>query len=220
MNDESPESPELHAPEPTMPWDTPEPPKQTVSLDELANPRSTDFGCGRCGKAFDSAQALRMHRIRVHTAAGKAGAMRGSKRANRNRSEVLAARREYQQRLRDRYYAEGRNSKGQLMPPGWKPNPRKHFRYPSDSTEYKRAKYQEYKQRNRAAGLNARGKPLKTKASEAMKASWARRKAAAAAENSNSIQEPPGATDYSGEAARAILLAAKVIRGVAASLKL
>jgi hypothetical protein len=211
MNDESPESPQLHAPEPTMPWDTPavgpEPPKQ-----------STDFGCGRCGKAFDSAQALRMHRIRVHTAAGKAGAMRGSKRANKNRSEVLAARREYQQRLRDRYYAEGRNSKGQLMPPGWKPNPRKHFRYPSDSTEYKRAKYQEYKQRNRAAGLNARGKPLRAKASEAMKASWARRKAAAA-ENSNSIQEP-GATDYSGEAARAILLAAKVIRGVAASLKL
>lgn len=40
---------------------------------------------------------------------------------DRNRQLQLEARRKYQQKLRDRYYREGRNSKGEMMPPDWKP---------------------------------------------------------------------------------------------------
>lgn len=205
MNDEPDE---LHAPEPTAPQDT-------TALAVIPEP-PTEFACVRCGKEFQSAQALRMHRIRVHTAAGKLGAVKGSRHAKKNRAEELAKRREYQQNLRERYYAEGKDSKGHLRAPGWKP---RRYRFRSDTPEYKKAKYEQYKQRNIAAGLNARGKPRKSKnVSQAMKESWARRKAAA--EQSNNNIEPGATTDYSGEAARAILLAAKVIRGVATSLKL
>ena len=85
---------------------------------------SQDFGCPKCGRAFTNAAALRMHNIRKHTRGwDTARNFRGAKK--RSKLEQLARRRIYQKQLRERYYAEGRNSKGEQMPPGWKPNPRK-----------------------------------------------------------------------------------------------
>lgn len=46
----------------------------------------------------------------------------------REREERLKKKREYQLSLRSRYYSEGRNSRGEMMPPGWKPRGRKNQR--------------------------------------------------------------------------------------------
>jgi hypothetical protein len=75
--------------------------------------------CPTCMKTFDSPQALRMHVVRVHTEAGRKGATGRAR--SRSEEERLANRRDYQMRLRQRYYKEGKNSKGEQMPPGWKP---------------------------------------------------------------------------------------------------
>lgn len=88
----------------------------------------------------------------------------------KEREERLRKRRIYQARLRKRYRKEGKNSKGELMPPGWKP--RSHRR--------------------------------------------------AILTEPQLILEPEQQTisaDVEGDAARAILLAASVLRGVTAALR-
>jgi len=81
------------------------------------------YPCPKCEKVFDKEMALRMHNTRMHTPAGKQGYKWKTRSAN-TREQRLKERAIYQKKLRERYYAEGRNSKGKLMPPGWKP--RKH----------------------------------------------------------------------------------------------
>jgi predicted RNA-binding Zn-ribbon protein involved in translation (DUF1610 family) len=152
-----------------------------------------DFECPKCGKAFTSAQALRMHRVRVHTLAGRR-AHRGVK---LSRAQHLEKRRQYQLKLRERYYREGKDSRGRPMPPGWKPRPRRRIdigiRFPSDDPEIRKRKYRQKVKEYRAQGLNSRGEPLKNsksvKMSIGMKASWARRKA-----ERNELGKPPTTT--------------------------
>src|SRR5882724_8795927 len=131
---------------------------------------------------FPGAQALRMHISRVHTRAGIEGGHKGARNAgirahnkkigvDPDREERLRNRRDYQHKLRERYYREGKDSKGQPRPVGWKPRRRRTKAVPpSSSAEYKRIYQREWYAKKKSAD-KAR------KASEAMKASWARRKA-------------------------------------------
>jgi predicted RNA-binding Zn-ribbon protein involved in translation (DUF1610 family) len=75
------------------------------------------FECPKCGKAFASANAVRMHQTRVHTRAGQQG-YRWRQQTNEER---LAKRREYQLKLREKYYREGKDARGRPRPEGWKP---------------------------------------------------------------------------------------------------
>jgi predicted RNA-binding Zn-ribbon protein involved in translation (DUF1610 family) len=158
----------------------------------MAEQTTPEFECPKCGKGFDSAVGLRMHRMRVHTLAGRRG-------VKSSHAEHLEKRRAYQLKLRQKYYREGKDSRGRPRPAGWKPRkPRRRgswwttrawkpgFRYPSEQPEYKRRKYREKVKEYRAAGLNAHGQPLKGNKSQrmsvGMKESWARRKAVQAAQ--------------------------------------
>jgi predicted RNA-binding Zn-ribbon protein involved in translation (DUF1610 family) len=81
-----------------------------------------DFLCPKCGKGFKSSPALRMHTVRAH---GKGWDTTANlKNRKGNKEEQLEHRRVYQRELRARYYREGKNSKGELMPKGWKARPR------------------------------------------------------------------------------------------------
>jgi predicted RNA-binding Zn-ribbon protein involved in translation (DUF1610 family) len=84
---------------------------------------STDFGCPKCGRTFASAPALRMHTVRAHGKGWDTSPNFGKGGKKRTKAEELAKRRIYQAQLRERYYAQGRDSKGRQRPPGWKPNP-------------------------------------------------------------------------------------------------
>jgi len=82
--------------------------------------------------------------MRVHTAAGKLGAMwkrdkvRAQPEPDKEREARLEHRRVYQRRLRARYYAEGRNARGEKMPEGWVP-PKQRVRRPRAKTAAERA---------------------------------------------------------------------------------
>lgn len=80
--------------------------------------------CPRCHKSFNSAQALRMHHIRIHTRAGRLGAIKGvqmSKQRKRpakiNPRQPQWKTREYRHRKYreqvERYHARGLNAHGQ-----------------------------------------------------------------------------------------------------------
>jgi hypothetical protein len=74
--------------------------------------------CPQCGKGFSSAQGLRMHNARVHTKTlGTGYKWKGEA----SEQERLERRRAYQKKLRARYYRQGKNSRGEAMPPGWTP---------------------------------------------------------------------------------------------------
>jgi hypothetical protein len=69
------------------------------------------FECARCNKPFSSLNALRMHRMRVHTRAGQLGA-RWKQGKKQSQEERKAKKRDYQRQLRARYKAEGRDARG------------------------------------------------------------------------------------------------------------
>jgi hypothetical protein len=148
---------------------------------------------------------LRMHHARVH------GKLRGHEVRLRNR-------REYQRKLRDRYYAQGRDSKGNLRSPGWKPRPRGAGiikpRKPSYSTTLTGKEREDFLKRQRTYQRNHYAKQKAEKKFALLRAQA--EKDAATAISSNSTN----ATDITGEAAKAILIAAKVIRAVGTGLKL
>jgi hypothetical protein len=95
--------------------------------------------CPQCRRVFKNDAALRMHKIRKHSGRGwnSSGNFRPKP---KSRAQRLAERREYQRRLRERYYREGKDAKGQPRPPGWQPRPRI---LPSGS-EDERAKHRAY----------------------------------------------------------------------------
>jgi hypothetical protein len=188
-----------------IPDTAPEPPKL-----------SDDFGCPKCGKPFSNAAALRMHNIRKHTKGWDTGKnFQGKRRQFLNRAERLAARRVYQQNLRDRYYREGRNSKGQKMPPGWKPNPHrqagaiKRYKKSSYSANLTGAEREAYLQRQRKYQRNHYNKKRAEKL---------------ALREPTVVQTTTILTDdpvrLYGDAASAIVLAANVIRAVTTGLKI
>lgn len=86
------------------------------------------FACDKCDKSFDKQSALAMHRVRVHTRAGKRGWKLAIDRSHRarlakrklarwtppgSRQETLAQRREKARQDREQWYAQGLNSHGQ-----------------------------------------------------------------------------------------------------------
>jgi hypothetical protein len=115
-------------------------------MDEILKPNPIPldprpFTCDKCSEAFDTKAQLNGHKAGKHS--------RRSGRTFTSREERLAARRAYQHERRDMFYRTGRNSRGEKMPPGWKPGLRvsRKPRYPSDSREYRQRKYREYKAR-------------------------------------------------------------------------
>ncbi len=71
-----------------------------------------EFTCSKCSKPFASDNALRMHNMRVHTRAGKRGAM-WKQGAVQSREQFLAKRRIYQTKMRATNIAKGLTSTGQ-----------------------------------------------------------------------------------------------------------
>ena len=116
-------------------------------MDTQPNTQET-VPCPICKRAFASMQALRMHHIRVHTAQGRKnwGAIHNSKKGlkgawtkNQPHASFLETRRKYQRALREKYYSEGKDSRGFPRPAGYKP--RKRPVPPSSTPEAKRAYY-------------------------------------------------------------------------------
>jgi predicted RNA-binding Zn-ribbon protein involved in translation (DUF1610 family) len=80
--------------------------------------------CPQCGKRFKPGASLRMHIVRIHGKGWDTGANFKKGQKAKSREEQLERKRIYQLGLRARYYAQGRNSRGEKMPKGWKPRPR------------------------------------------------------------------------------------------------
>ena len=125
-------------------------------------------------KAMRASWARRKNQLNQNIEAAKVHAVTPQGKAVleslKEREMRLRKRRIYQKNLRGRYYSEGKNSKGEQMPPGWRPR------------------------------------------------KWANRQ-----QFEEAVQPEPEQqtipTDVEGEAARAILLAASVLRGVTAALR-
>ncbi len=69
------------------------------------------FACPKCGKEFASENSLRMHKMRVHTRAGKLGPMWKKSESSKIEKE-LAKRRDWQSRLRANNIKKGLTSSG------------------------------------------------------------------------------------------------------------
>jgi len=165
----------------------------TIVKDELDGKEK--FPCVKCPhrEPFKSAAALRMHKIRIHSRK-KWDTSKNFHKGAQNREERLATRRAYQRRLRERYYAEGRNSKGEKMPKGWKPNAkRRAARVALSRTK----EYQRQYQRNWYAKRHTRNQE--------------------SPQNTSTTSTTP---DITGEAAKAIMVAASVIRAVQTGMKI
>ena len=75
--------------------------------------------CPKCQKRFNNAIGLRMHTLRIHS--GRGWNTSANFKSKKSREKILAEKREYNRKLRARYKREGRNSRGELMPPNWTP---------------------------------------------------------------------------------------------------
>jgi len=170
--------------------------QQTATATEEAPPIGGapvvgNYQCPKCSKSFDKPAALNMHLMRVHTPAGRAGPLRGSQTAHRNRltmqekmsrgaraawrarearggramshEEMKAKRRQaYRQQVKE-YRARGLNAHGDRFKPGYGPQYRRRTGLPRTDAEKARTRnYQaEARARNIAAGLTSRGTPRK-----------------------------------------------------------
>jgi hypothetical protein len=156
-----------------------------------------------CGRTFKSPAALQMHVGRTHTRTIK---------VPRQLQPGIAYQRKMERQAR--YRAE--NIKAGLTSSG-KPRRRD---YPSESSEAKHRAYLKQKARFHAMGLTAQGKPVKKKftAKTLRKFSMAQ-KLRRQREMLNGVT-PEKQTDSMGESARAIILAAQVLRSVSVGLKI
>jgi hypothetical protein len=102
----------------------------TEELKQLAQYELTpkEFQCDKCEKSFDAKPSLNMHKMRVHTTAGRRGAMwkrlnpdKLKQRKKSERNKAWRAKRkamgltttgEYYRKSRDKFYAMGLNAKG------------------------------------------------------------------------------------------------------------
>ena len=160
--------------------------------DTLSPASEQVFQCPKCPKVFGSKAGLNLHDMRIH------GKFRGSPynyglgKKPMSDKERLEKRRPYQLALRNKYYREGKNSKGEQMPPGWIPRGRK---FPIGKSESNKRWYANKKARERMEEL-ARND-----------------------QQANGVKQNQ-AVQATGDAASAILLAAQVIRAVTAGLKI
>ena len=92
----------------------------TVGLDPVDPMPWDPIPCPKCNKRFRNEIGLRMHTLRIHSGRGW-NTSANFKSKSKTRESLLAQKREYNRKLRARYKKEGRNSRGELMPPGWKP---------------------------------------------------------------------------------------------------
>jgi hypothetical protein len=92
-------------------------------INENLNQQKQAFPCNKCEKSFDREQQLRMHKMRVHTRAGQAGAMWKSLGRKRTHTEQLEHRREIQAKMRARNIARGLTGAGKVrqVPPRQSP---------------------------------------------------------------------------------------------------
>lgn len=96
--------------------------RTTLENMAIAEKLPLPFQCPQCEKIFKNPQALRMHKLRAHSKGWDTSSNFGRRgRQSKTEEERLEHRRKYQKNLRERYYREGKNSRGEQMPPGWKP---------------------------------------------------------------------------------------------------
>lgn len=171
------------------------------------------FPCQQCPKAFDTIQGLTLHTTRVHS--GRFLIL--------TPEERLARKRAYNAKLRARNIAAGLTSSGkQKKPIGITA---------SRTKQYKHQKYLERVAHFHALGLTAQGRKPKSKIRGRMtpkhlsalrraqktRRQRERREREAMLNGATTIQKP---TDNIGESAKAIILAAQVLRSVSVGLKL
>ena len=133
---------------------------ENETLTETVSEPLFSSGCLECGKVFQGAtqksadNATRMHNTRVHTAAGRSGYKWARRKrisyagmtAEEKLEQQKAKKREHNRHMRERYYKQGRNSRGDMMPPGWKPRGKQRNRRKIDATaEEKLEKNRAYK---------------------------------------------------------------------------
>lgn len=99
---------------------------------------------------------------------------------------------------------------------------KKKGQWKSDDPEYRKQKYREQVKRWHAAGLTAQGKPFKNSAvSRGMRKAIANRKKQELLNGAANVETVPAtATDNLGDSARAIIMAAQVLRAVSLGMKL
>lgn len=164
----------------------------------LAQTKRKRFACDypSCGRSFDSPQGLSMHKVRVHT-------HRFGRNPMKTREQILQGKRDYNKRLRQRNIAMGLTSSGQPRKMPLRKSPAKVPPYKSKA--YKRKSYLKQAARFRAMGLTTQGRiPVRAKRNALL----------------NGVAEPQPETDAMGESARAIIVAAQVLRSVSLGLKL
>jgi hypothetical protein len=199
---------------------------QTTTEAALTSLLTTELPCPQCDRVFTNEAGLRMHKIRMHSDRNWQTAQNfkgGGKRHMSGRkpsspddpveAERLRKRRVYQRNLRDRYYREGRNSKGELMPAGWKPN---RNRQEGAAKRYGKAKKVSY-----VATLTGKRRDLYLAKQRVYQRKLYHRKREEGKLMQNGVlpvvAQPVG--DIHSDAAKAILMAASVIRAVATGLK-
>jgi hypothetical protein len=129
------------------------------------------FKCDKpnCNRTFGSMQALRMHKVRVHTKAGIEGAKLGGKAAaaalmqrklgiDAKRLRFLEAKKRSNRKTREKFWAQGLTSAGKVPKAKLRgPKLEKH-KSPSQSKEAKREYYLAQKARYAAQGLDSHGR--------------------------------------------------------------
>jgi len=78
-----------------------------------AAPVVGEFKCDKCGKSFDKQNALSMHKVRVHTRAGKEGWRLAINQSHRVRSKLLKQKRESYERRKAEFASRGLNARGE-----------------------------------------------------------------------------------------------------------
>jgi hypothetical protein len=180
-----------------------------------------------CGRGFDSPQALSMHTVRMHTHRFP---------IRKTKAQAQEAKRELNRRIRERNIAKGLTGGGKPRKVPYRPHPNRRVGItvggvaPSQTKEYKRQVYLRQVARYKRQGLNAQGKPYAAKhitkkgMRNILKAQKLRREREQMQKIShlNGVTAPVAepATDTIGESARAILVAAQVLRSVSVGLKL
>ncbi len=94
---------------------------QTQTQTDVVTVTQQNVLCPKCGRGFRNEKGLAMHTVRKHSGRGWDTSRNFRKQNTTTREQQLQQRRDYNRRLRARYYAEGKNSRGEQMPPGWKP---------------------------------------------------------------------------------------------------
>lgn len=89
--------------------------------ENIPTENEASFICAKCGKGFFTKPALAMHVMRVHTRAGQKGA---KWKQHQSEEDRLRRKREYNAKMRKRFYAQGLDSRGRVPKPGYKPRHR------------------------------------------------------------------------------------------------